>query len=163
MRSSNTDDQRGAALVEAALILPVLVLFFAGIVDFGFAMNDMQQVNNATFRAARELAVDEYSGATGCAATVTDTEKLVCMVRNYSNRPVASTYVRVVPPATVTAGEQVLICLATPARSITGASQPIADGLLLRSSRFVRLESDDVELISHSDSLPAGHDWSWCS
>lgn len=148
------------------MILPVLVLFFVGIVDFGFVMNDMQQVNNATFRAARELAVDEYRGSTGCVgnpALATDTENLVCNVRNYSNRPLASTYVRVVPPATTSAGEQVLVCLATPARSVSGVSGGFVDDLLLRSARHVRLESSDVELVAYSDTLPAGHTWSWCS
>ncbi|MDH3302571.1 MAG: pilus assembly protein, partial [Acidimicrobiia bacterium] len=82
-------NERGAAVVEAAFVLPMLVLFFAAIVDFGFILNDLQQINNATFRAVRELSVDEYSGAAGCVAdpdTALDTEKLVCMVRNFSGR-----------------------------------------------------------------------------
>ncbi len=158
--------ERGAAIVEAAFALPLLVLFFAGIVDFGFILNDMQQINNATFRSARELSVDEYSGTTGCVsnpAGATDTEKIVCMIRNYSGQPHAQTYVRVEPPATMAAGEQVLLCLASPAQSITGITQPLAGDVWMRSTRHVRIESDDVDVTNHSDTLPAGQDWAWCT
>lgn len=153
-------------MVEAAFVLPLLVLFFAGIVDFGFALNDMQQVNNATFRAARELSVDEYSGTGACIAdpaTATDTEKVACLLRNYSNRPAADTYVRIVPPATMQAGEQALLCLVTPARSLTGIAAPLAGDVWLRSTRHVRIESDDVDISAYSDALPAGQDWTWCT
>ncbi len=166
MSDRSRHNERGAAVVEAAFVLPFLVMFFAAIVDFGFILNDLQQVNNATFRAVRELAVDEYSGATGCVAdpaTALDTEKLVCMVRNYSGRPVAETYVRVVPPAAMTSGEQVLVCLTTRSRSITGIAEPLSGQIWLKSARYVRIESDEVDVVSHSDSLPAGTDWTWCT
>lgn len=159
-------DERGAAVVEAAFVLPFLVMFFAAIVDFGFILNDLQQINNATFRAVRELSVDEYSGAAGCVsdpATASDTEQLVCMVRNFSGRAAADTYVRVVPPASMTSGEQVLVCLTTRSRSITGMAEPLSGEIWLRSARHVRIESDEVDVVSHSDSLPAGTDWAWCT
>lgn len=158
--------ERGAAVVEAAFVLPMLVMFFAAIVDFGFILNDLQQVNNATFRAVRELSVDEYSGAPGCVAdpaTAPDTEKLVCTVRTFSGRPVAETYVRVVPPATMTSGEQVLVCLTTRSRSITGIAEPLSGEIWLKSARHVRIESDEVDVVTYSDSLPAGTDWAWCT
>ena len=166
MLDERRQHERGAAVVEAAFVLPFLVMFFAAIVDFGFILNDLQQVNNATFRAVRELSVDEYSGSTGCVAdpaTALDTEKLVCMVRNYSGRVPAETYVRVVPPASMTSGEQVLVCLTTRSRSITGIAEPLSGQIWLKSARHVRVESDEVDVVSHSDSLPAGTDWTWCS
>ncbi len=159
-------NERGAAVVEAAFVLPFLVMFFAAIVDFGFILNDLQHVNNATFRAVRELSVDEYSGAGGCVSdpvNAPDTEKLVCMVRNFSGRPASETYVRVVPPASMTSGEQVLVCLTTRSRSITGMAEPLSGQIWLKSARHVRIESDEVDVVSHSDSLPAGTDWTWCS
>ena len=147
-------------------MLPFLVMFFAAIVDFGFILNDLQQVNNATFRAVRELSVDEYTGTAGCVsdpATATDTEQLVCMVRNFSGREAAETYVRVVPPGSMTSGEQVLVCLTTRSRSITGIAEPISGEIWLSSARHVRIESDEVDVVAHSDSLPAGTDWAWCT
>jgi Flp pilus assembly protein TadG len=47
-------DQRGAAALEFALIVPILVMVVFGIVDFGWAMNRDTLVNNAAREGARE-------------------------------------------------------------------------------------------------------------
>ena len=160
-------NERGAAVVEAAFMLPFLTLFFAAIVDFGFILNDLQQVNNATFRAARELAVDEYTGTSGCVAdpdTAVDTEKAgVHGPRASRAGRQSETYVQVVPPAIMASGEQVLVCLAARSRSITGVAEPLSGEIWLKSARHVRIESDEVDVVAHADTLPAGTDWTWCS
>lgn len=46
-------NQRGASAVEFALILPILVLLFFGIVDFGLLIYDKQVITNATREGAR--------------------------------------------------------------------------------------------------------------
>ncbi len=35
-----TRGERGASLVEAAMVLPLLIILFLGIVDFGVAISD---------------------------------------------------------------------------------------------------------------------------
>jgi Flp pilus assembly protein TadG len=47
-------DQHGAAALEFALIVPLLVMVVFGIVDFGWAINRDTQVNNAAREGARE-------------------------------------------------------------------------------------------------------------
>lgn len=47
-------DQRGAAALEFALIVPILVSLVFGIADFGWAMNRDTLVNNAAREGARE-------------------------------------------------------------------------------------------------------------
>src|SRR6478609_908653 len=47
-------EQRGAAALEFALIVPVLVAVVFGIVDFGWAINRDTLVNNAAREGARE-------------------------------------------------------------------------------------------------------------
>ena len=49
--------QRGATLVEAAIITPVFLLFIFGIFEFGFAFRDFLGVANVTRDAAREASV----------------------------------------------------------------------------------------------------------
>lgn len=51
-------DQRGAAALEFALIVPILVMLVFGIVDFGWAINQDTMVNNAAREGAREGALD---------------------------------------------------------------------------------------------------------
>lgn len=46
-------DQRGAALVETVIILPLILLLTFGMIEFGFAFNEQGTVRAATRNAAR--------------------------------------------------------------------------------------------------------------
>jgi len=50
-------DQQGAAAVEFALLLPLLVLLLFGMIEFGFAFNSRIQATNAAREAARRAVV----------------------------------------------------------------------------------------------------------
>jgi Flp pilus assembly protein TadG len=56
---------RGQALVEFALILPILILLLVGIFDFGRAIYAFNTVNNAAHEAARVAVVDQNCNAIG--------------------------------------------------------------------------------------------------
>ena len=58
---------RGAAAVEFALLVPILLLLVFGIVDFGFMLNRDAVVNNATREAVRTASV----GGTSAEVTAT--------------------------------------------------------------------------------------------
>jgi Flp pilus assembly protein TadG len=58
-------DERGAAVVEFALILPILVLFVFGIVEFGRAYSARIELTGAVREGARAVAL----GKDGIAAT----------------------------------------------------------------------------------------------
>jgi len=53
--------ERGAELIELALVLPILLLVFAGIVDFGVLMQRMLTLNNAAREGARIAVLPGYS------------------------------------------------------------------------------------------------------
>jgi len=59
---AHIDDQRGAALVEFALCLPLLLVVIAGIVDFGFAFQRYEVLTNAAREGARLGTLPQYSG-----------------------------------------------------------------------------------------------------
>jgi Flp pilus assembly pilin Flp len=50
-------DQDGAAAVEFALLLPLLVLLLFGLIEFGFAFSTRIQATNAAREAARRAVV----------------------------------------------------------------------------------------------------------
>ncbi|MEQ8842502.1 MAG: TadE/TadG family type IV pilus assembly protein [Acidimicrobiales bacterium] len=54
--------ERGATLVESAIITPVLMLFLFGIFEFGFAFRDYLTVANAARDGAREVSVAGNAG-----------------------------------------------------------------------------------------------------
>lgn len=58
-------EKGGQGLVEFALILPLLLLIFMGIVDFGRAIYAYNSVSNAAREGARLAIVDQRIGAGG--------------------------------------------------------------------------------------------------
>jgi Flp pilus assembly pilin Flp len=60
-------DQEGAAAVEFALLLPLLVLLLFGMIEFGFAFNTRIQATNAAREAARRavVGIDDWSDVGG--------------------------------------------------------------------------------------------------
>ncbi len=56
-RNSSRRLQRGAAALEFAIVLPVLVLLLLGIIDFGIVMGAQTQVANAAREGARAGAL----------------------------------------------------------------------------------------------------------
>ena len=71
-------DESGAALVEFALVLPLLVMLIFGIVSAGLAYGDHLAMNNAVREGARlGSALDYESDPSGWATTVRDRVKQV--------------------------------------------------------------------------------------
>jgi len=60
--------ERGAALVEFTLVLPILILLTAGVVQFGYIFFVQNTMQNMAREAARGIAVGELS-ATGSDTT----------------------------------------------------------------------------------------------
>ena len=52
-RTAGHDDDRGAALVEAAIVLPLVVLLTFGLIDFAFALGDASTLRSSTRSGAR--------------------------------------------------------------------------------------------------------------
>jgi len=62
LRPATLRAERGDSLVEFALVLPLLVLVFAGIVDFGFLFQRYEVVTNAAREGARLAVLPGYDG-----------------------------------------------------------------------------------------------------
>jgi Flp pilus assembly pilin Flp len=60
-------DQEGAAAVEFALLLPLLVMLLFGMIEFGLAFNTRIQATNAAREAARRavVGIDDWSDIGG--------------------------------------------------------------------------------------------------
>ncbi|HEY6963564.1 MAG TPA: TadE/TadG family type IV pilus assembly protein [Gaiellaceae bacterium] len=60
--------QDGQAMVEMALILPILLMIILGIVQFGIAFNNYITLTDATRAGARKASVARFTGDNGTAA-----------------------------------------------------------------------------------------------
>ncbi len=58
--------ERGAALVEFALLLPLLLMVVLGIVEFGFALSQQLDIRHGAREAGRMLATDDYVLTEAC-------------------------------------------------------------------------------------------------
>lgn len=66
IRRRGWGEERGAAAVEFALVLPILVLILFGVIEFGGAYHAQLMVTGAAREAAREMAVGgDAAAATG--------------------------------------------------------------------------------------------------
>jgi Flp pilus assembly protein TadG len=54
-------DERGAELIEFALVFPILLLVVAGIADFGFLFQRYEVVTNAAREGARMASLPSYT------------------------------------------------------------------------------------------------------
>lgn len=159
IRRCRTADDRGAALVEFALIFPFLALILFGIIEFGLAMNDYQSLRQAAREGAREAVVGNYSGGrSDCALEPTPAQQLVCLTKARAGTNEMA--VRVVVVEGTEAGEygSVEVCVAKRLRSYTGLMQPFIDGRVLSSSIEMRTERE-IDLADFAEPPPAGTTW----
>jgi Flp pilus assembly protein TadG len=82
MHGYRSRDERGAAAVEFALILPLLILLLFGIIEFGRGYNAKVTLTHAAREGARALAVgdDDPEQVTRDAATFLDGPDLTVSV-----------------------------------------------------------------------------------
>lgn len=62
--------QRGAAAVEFALVVPILLAIVFGIINFGFLMTQKAALSNAARAGARYATVNAYTGNHTCQQVV---------------------------------------------------------------------------------------------
>src|SRR5215468_466250 len=105
-------EQRGATVVEAALIVPILLLFLIGILEFGRAYNEYQVLTNAAREACR-YAVAPAAGNNGALPATTAVQQVATDWLNSAGISPSS------PPAVST------VSCGTFTNPITGTAQPL--------------------------------------
>ncbi len=169
--------ERGASLVEFALVLPVLLLLVFGIIDFGFAFNDYQSLRQGVRDGARQGVVTAFGssmscGLNGSAASATDnTKKLICTTKNRTGLGNGTRVALVVlhptddtAPATFAKGNRLLVCAQRPATSVSGFFSVILNGSgstgkQFRSKVLMRIEKNTPTVTATTES----GDFSWCT
>lgn len=71
--------ENGQAMVELALVLPILILVFCGIIDFGWAYINKISVNNAAREGARYASIHYHEAGwkTNCFTVVNESTGLI--------------------------------------------------------------------------------------
>jgi Flp pilus assembly protein TadG len=151
--------ERGAAIVEFAIILPVLLLIICGILDFGLMFGGYLSLEGGVASGARLASIGQYQygGSLNCSGPNSATANLVCTVAAAIGNPVGTTGtlaigVCFVTPGSATTGcstetstgtsvtQDVEICAQVTLRSTTGFTAPFINGRVASSSSRLVLE-----------------------
>jgi hypothetical protein len=161
----------GAAAVEFALVLPVLILILFGIVDYGLYFNAALQSRWGVHDAARMFAVQPVRGTTTvCGQTVIDSppdiKRLICQVINNTDSATATRYIDVELPNGWVVGGALVVCERLDVSGLTGFV-PFPDSGQIRDKAVLTIEQADPDAAMTppqvwADPLPAGDDWGWC-
>lgn len=162
--------EEGAALVEFALIMPVLFLILFGVIEFAIAFNDYQSIRQGARDGARQAVVKDYGIDDSCgldgaaAAAPTNAKRIICTTKD---RTGLGDDVRVGLRVTENApsgfkNDTVKVCTVRLVDPVTGLLDPFLEDRPLRTEVEMRVERD-LDLIGgdYFETDPSG-DWSWC-
>jgi Flp pilus assembly protein TadG len=169
--------ERGAAMVELAIILPIFVVLVFGILEFGITYNNYIALRQGTREAARQAAVGNFGTTTSCSLTgvsgspSTDVQKLMCLAKSQSGLSYANTRVKVLTgnpdfssDGTFTKGDSIIVCTMYPVDAAAKIVSPLLGGSLLKSKTSMRIETNYSNSQTAGQESPiSGGDWSWCT
>lgn len=90
--------ERGQAIVEFALVLPLLIVFMFGLVEFSLVLYNQNMITNAAREGARVSGLFRADPVTGNYSPFTDAE-VQLVVANYLNNRLVSFGAHPNPPA----------------------------------------------------------------
>ncbi len=159
----------GAAAVEFALVVPILLLLVMGILDYGRFFFDSISLRQGAREGARQAVVQQYPGRVLVAGALCDSlsttgAKIACSTKAASDTTIGTPVVKI---PTITAaggwvqGNQLLVCMQSKEQG-TGFVPFPANGIL-KSKVYMSIEKGTSTDYTYSDAFPAGSDWTWCS
>jgi len=169
-RGRRATGSQGAALVEFALVVPVLAALLLGTIEFGKGYNDYQSLRQGVREAARGGAVDNYRGVTASsscsqASNPEPVRRLTCLtVREADIGSDLRVRVRYTAPDSSDSTDRgaVKVCAQRGFQPITGFI-PGLSSITLKSEIEMRMEKDIPSGITAGTNYgDTGGDWGWC-
>jgi hypothetical protein len=173
-------EERGAAAVEFALIVPLLLTVLMGIIDFGIIYNGWISLRQGTREAARQGSVANFGTTASCSLTFagggsapsTDLQKLMCLAKSQIGLDATATRTKVIVSdyalqnggASWSVGNSLIVCAQFPASSQTGFFGPTLGGHYLRTKTAIRIEQPASGPETEGfETDQSGGGWAWCS
>jgi Flp pilus assembly protein TadG len=140
-------DDRGAAIVEFAFVLPILMVLICGIIDFGTTYNDYQSLRSGVRDGTRDSVVTNYGVTSSCnsgtaspsPAATNVVSKIICHVKDRAGLGYG-VRVGVWAPGGWTIGASLRVCAQAFASSTTGITGPFLDGKVMTAKVEMRIE-----------------------
>ncbi len=188
---SRRRSERGASVVEFALIANILALLFVGIVDFGSIYSDQIAIRQGAREGARQVVKAKGDTAAYSCSSLTTGDfsggaqsardrRIFCMVKDRVD--LDDTDVRVAirfEGGSHAAGKSVAVCVAYPAESLTGFFSALLNDKAITTRTQMRVEKLYGTTTPPTQTLTNGleeaypfresatqaqrnADWSWC-
>jgi hypothetical protein len=171
--------ERGAALIELAIALPILIMVVFGVVEFGVTYNDYISIRDGVRQASREGSVGNFGPAattgapchlTGAETASDNIKRLICLTKTEIALDSTKVRVKVLSGAPAFTGtgtfaknDSLIVCAQYPVDAITGVIGQFLDGRSLQSRTAFRIEKSDIVATAGEETPPSGRDWSWCT
>jgi Flp pilus assembly protein TadG len=119
LNNSHTRHPRGTTLLEAAIVLPLLILLIFGLIEYGSLLLRMQQIENVSRQAARTAATPD--------ATLSQVNTLISTMMTSAGLQSSGYTVTMTPtdPATATTGAQISVRVQITYANIAIANIPL--------------------------------------
>jgi Flp pilus assembly protein TadG len=137
-------DDRGAVLVEFALVSPFFFLLLFGIIEFGWIFAQELDVRHGAREGGRLIAVDYADEAGDSSDQVDALGAAVCERMDHADGATLKFELADTPPADTPPSfdDFAKVTITTHAETLTGFFGPLLDDLTLKSSVETRLEQD---------------------
>jgi Flp pilus assembly protein TadG len=158
-RDASTRDAAGVALVEMAIVVPLLLLLIFAMFDFGVFLYRDIAMTQGVREAARQGAVANYTGGNASCNLGSPTADLVCLAKRRVG--VSGVSIHVIAPVNKV-GEQFAVCATYRTNAVTGLTQPFLPDFI-HTETIMRLEQAPTNgLTTGGDVDPEGNNWSSC-
>jgi len=172
--------ERGAAMVELALVLPLFVLLVFGVVEFGVVYNNDITLRQGAREAARQGAVGNFGVAsttgspcylTGTTGASTDIKNLMCLAKSQIGLDATKLRIKVLSgnsdftgSGTFSKNDSLIVCAQYPLDNAAKIVSPLLGGATLRTKTSIRIETAySTTETGGEETAPSGKDWSWCT
>ena len=162
---------RGASVVEFALIAPLLFLILFGIIDYGIWFSDSISARQAVRDGARRGVVENFGTCQNPPGTAADMAKLACTVRAAMEPIGGQAFVKVSVAsgpsgpsgAPWAVGGTLRVCAMTKHNALLPLVPFPADGISrTRVDMPIEQLTGTPARPEHTDLPPPGSDWNWC-
>ena len=163
---------RGNAIVEFALTLPLLIVLLCGIIDFGSSFNDWISVRKGDREGLRQVLVDTHApgGRSSWNCTThfvespqdvpADVMNMVCFTKNRVGLDDGDTRVKIFAPNGFVEGQPVKVCVQYKVSSLTRLFSSVLDGKVLQAESESLIEKTSPMMRSvEEEPVASDHHW----
>lgn len=167
--------ERGAALVEMALVLPLLMLIVFGIIEFGTTYSNYLGLRDGVRNAARSGAVGNFGQTSFCGLEDADEasasiQRLMCLTKRATGLNQDQVRVKILSANSTFSGagtfaknDALIVCAQVKTSAVTGFLGSALSGKFLRTKVAMRIERSDIVATAGEEDPPPGGNWSWCT